>query len=120
MIKKLEKSNGPVLGFEVTGKLHDDDYKQFVPAVDEAIKAHGKVRLLVHFEDFHGWDARALWDDMKFAASHFTKVHRVAIVGDKAWEKAMGIVCKPFTLAKVQYFDKADLDVAWHWVGSLD
>ena len=37
MIEPLERSEGNVLGFKLSGKLHDDDYKTFVPAVDAAI-----------------------------------------------------------------------------------
>ena len=30
----------------MSGKLHDEDYKQFVPTVETAIKEKGKLRLL--------------------------------------------------------------------------
>lgn len=116
MIEKLDRSAGNVLGFKLSGKLHDADYKLFVPAVDAALAAHDKVRLLALLEDFHGWDAHALWDDIKFAANHFTKVDRVALVGDKSWESWMATVCKPFTAATVKYFDASQLDAAWAWV----
>jgi len=116
MITQLERSQGALLGFKMTGKLHDQDYQHFLPIVDAAIKAHGKVRLLAHFEDFHGWDLHALWDDTKFSATHCADVERVALVGDQKWEKWMATVCKPFTLAKVKYFDAAQLDAAWQWL----
>jgi hypothetical protein len=117
MIQPLERSSGKVLGFKMTGKLHDEDYKLFVPIVEAAIKAQGKVRLLAQFEDFHGWDLHAVWDDTKFATRHYTDVERVALVGDKQWEKWMAAVCKPFTLAKVRYFDIKDVESAWQWLG---
>jgi hypothetical protein len=28
----------------------------------------------------------------------------------------MSKVCKPFTMAKIKYFDAADLDAAWTWL----
>lgn len=116
MIEKLDRSAGNVLGFKLSGKLHDEDYTTFVPAVDAVLAGHEKVRLLAMFHDFHGWDAHALWDDIKFAAGHFTKVERIAMVGDKRWEEWMTKVCKPFTAATVKYFDVGDLDAAWAWV----
>ena len=76
----------------------------------------GKVRLLAHFHDFHGWDMHAMWDDVKFAAAHYTKIERIAMVGDKAWEKWMTVVGKPFTMAKIRYFDAAQIDAAWKWL----
>jgi hypothetical protein len=116
MIEQLPQSSDKVLGFKMSGKLHDADYKTFVPLVDDAIAKHGKVRILAQFHDFHGWDMDALWDDIKFSTSHCTKIERVALVGEKKWEKWMSTVCKPFTMAKIKYFDVADIEAAKAWV----
>jgi hypothetical protein len=37
--------------------------------------------------DFQGWEAAALWDDIKFNAAHFTDIDRLAMVGDKKWDQ---------------------------------
>jgi len=116
MIERLSRSSGQVLGFKLSGKLHDADYQTFVPAVDAAIGEHGKVRLLAWFHDFQGWDTRALWDDIKFSTTHCAKVDRIALVGEKAWEQWMAVVCKPFTMASVKYFEAAQVDDAWKWL----
>jgi hypothetical protein len=104
------------VGFKLSGKLHDEDYKKLVPLVDAEIAKDGKVNVLAQFHDFQGWDARALWDDCKFATTHCTKIKKVALVGDKTWEKWMAAVCKPFTMAKVRYFDTAEIDAARIWL----
>jgi hypothetical protein len=115
MIEQLSSPSPKVLGFKMSGKLHDEDYKTFVPAIDAAAGS-GKVRLLAQFHDFHGWDAKALWDDIKFSTTHCTKIERIALVGEKTWEQGMAKVCKPFTMAKIEYFDAAKIDDAWKWV----
>ena len=120
MITKLERSHDGILGFTLSGELHDADYKEFVPAVDAAIASHGKVRLLAHFHDFKGWDLHALWDDIEFATTHCTKMERIALVGEKKWEEWMAKVCKPFTMAKVQYFESSEMDKAWAWLREDD
>jgi hypothetical protein len=116
MIEKLEQSSGKVIGFKMSGKLHDDDYAHFQPEVESVIAEAGKVRLLAQFHDFHGWDLHALWDDVKFSTKHCADVERVALVGEKKWEEWMAKVCKPFTLAKVRYFDAGEIDSAWSWL----
>jgi hypothetical protein len=116
MIEQLPSKSEKVLGFRLSGKLHDEDYKQFVPAIDAAVASQGKVRLLAEFHDFHGWDLHALWDDIKFSTTHCTKIDRIALVGDKAWEKWMASVCKPFTMAKIRYFESTEIDAAWAWL----
>jgi len=117
MIEQLRQSTDQILGFKLSGKLHDEDYKHFVPAIDAAVAQHGKVRILAQFHDFHGWDLHALWDDIKFSTTHCTKIDRIALVGEKTWEKWMAKVCKPFTMAKIRYFDAADIAAAWVWLG---
>ena len=116
MIEELAESTGNVVGFTLSGKLHDEDYKHFVPAVEKVIEEHGKIRMLAKFHDFHGWDAHAVWDDIKFATKHCADMERVALVGEKTWEKWMAKVCAPFTLAKVRYFDAGEIDAAWSWL----
>ena len=116
MIDVHPQSTEKVLAFTMSGKLHDEDYKKFVPLVDAAIAKGGKVRILAQFHDFHGWDAHALWDDIKFSTTHCLQVERIALVGDKTWEKWMAMVCKPFTMAKIRYFDSAEADAARSWL----
>ena len=69
------------------------------------------------FSYIHGWDAKALWDDIKFSTTHCTKIKRIALVGDKTWEQWMDQVCKPFTMATIQYFDAADIEKTRAWLG---
>jgi hypothetical protein len=118
MIEQLTRDSSKALGFKMSGKLHDQDYKTFVPLVDKAIAEQGKVRLLAQFHDFHGWDAKALWDDIKFSTTHCTKIERIALVGEKKWEEWMAKVCKPFTMAQIKYFDAAQIESAWQWLES--
>jgi hypothetical protein len=104
------------VGFKMSGTLHDEDYKKFTPLVDAEIAKEGKVNVLAQFHDFHGWDAKALWDDIKFSTTHCTKIKKIALVGEKTWEKWMAAVCKPFTMAKVKYFDAREIDAAKSWL----
>jgi hypothetical protein len=116
MVELLSGLPAHTVGFTLSGKLRDEDYKTFVPLVDAEIAKEGKVRVLAQFHDFHGWDVHALWDDIKFSTTHCTKIERVALVGDKAWEKGMAAVCKPFTMAKVRYFDASEIEAAKAWL----
>jgi len=116
MIETIETGSPKVVGFKLCGKLHDEDYKQFVPKMETILTAEGKVRLLIQLEDFHGWDLHAAWDDFKFSLKHHSDFEWIAIVGDRKWEKWMSNFCKPFTTAKVRYFDRSEVDAAWKWL----
>jgi hypothetical protein len=111
-----ETDEGEVLTIKAVGKLSKEDYEAFVPKVEQLIKRFGKIRILFEMKDFHGWDASALWQDIKFDIKHFKDIERLALVGDRKWEKGMGIFCKPFTTAKVKYFDSKEADKAQVWI----
>jgi hypothetical protein len=118
-IALIQADSGKVLEIHVTGKLEKADYEQFVPEVEDLIQRHGKLRLLVVLNDFHGWTAGALWEDIKFDAKHFNDLDRLAIVGGTKWEKGMAAFCRPFTTAEVRYFQPEQLDEARNWLGSI-
>lgn len=105
-----------VLEIQVTGKLVRQDYEKFVPETERLIRQYAKIRILMVMRDFRGWDAGALWEDIKWDAKHFNEVERVAIVGEKKWQEWLAAFCKPFTRATVRYFDHQKLDEARAWV----
>ena len=114
-----ETSGGRVLEIELTGRLQKEDYGRFVPAVERLAKEHGKIRMVVEMHDFHGWSAGALWEDIKFDLKHFRDIERLAVVGEKAWERGMAAFCKPFTTAKVRYFERAAIEQARAWLAAV-
>lgn len=111
-------ATGNLLEAKVTGKLTKEAYKEFVPLAEDLIKQHGKIRVLFEMHDFHGWEASALWEDIKFDTKHWNDIERLAIVGESKWEKGMAAFCKPFTSAKVKYFDHTEADAARAWIMS--
>jgi hypothetical protein len=116
MIETLQTGDANIVGFRLSGKLHDEDYKTFVPAIEARLTAVEKVRLFVQFEDFHGWDLHAAWDDFMFGMKHYRHFERIAMVGDHKWQEWMAKLCKPFTKAQVQYFGPSNIDEAWAWL----
>lgn len=109
-------STGNMLEVNVTGKLTKDFYEEFIPAVERQIAEHGKLRILFTMHDFHGWTAGALWEDIKFDVKHWRHIERLAMVGEKRWQKGMATFCKPFTTAKIKYFDHSQADEAKTWL----
>jgi len=111
-----ERAQGKTLEVKVSGKLTHEDYRLFVPEFEGLVNQHGKIRVLFEMVDFHGWEAGALWDDLKFDFKHFSDIERLAMVGDRKWEKGMSIFCKPFTAAKIRYFDHSQFEDAKAWL----
>ncbi|HPF13144.1 MAG: STAS/SEC14 domain-containing protein [Planctomycetes bacterium] len=110
-----ETESGKLLEVVVSGKLTHADYQEFVPKVEALIQTKGKPAILFEMVDFHGWELSAAWDDFKFGLKHFADISRLAMVGDKRWEMGMAAFCRPFTTAKVRYFDRGQRDAALAW-----
>jgi hypothetical protein len=108
-----EENGGKLLEVRVSGKLSHDDYQHFVPEFERLVQQHGKIRVLFEMTDFHGWEAGALWDDIKFDLKHFSDIERLAMVGEKRWEKGMSVFCRPFTTATIRFFDDVEQARAW-------
>ena len=104
------------LEMDLHGKLAREDYEKFVPETESMIREHGKIRVLVRMHDFQGWDAGALWEDIKWNARHFNQIERLAVVGESTWHKWMAGFYNAFSRAKVRYFTREQLENARAWV----
>ena len=111
-----EVAEGRTIEVALTGKLTKEAYEEFVPLTERRINQYGKIRMLVVLNDFHGWDAGALWEDIKFDLKHFNDIERLAIVGETKWEKGMTMFCRPFTTASIRYFDHSEIGSARQWL----
>jgi hypothetical protein len=114
-IELNENVDQHLLEVKASGKLSSEDYHHFEPAVERLIDA-GKIRILFEMHDFHGWEMGAMWEDIKFATKHCRDVEKIAMVGEKNWEKWMATICKPFTMSKIKYFENGQQDEARAWL----
>jgi SpoIIAA-like len=115
-IKLKEENDGKVLEAQISGKLVHGDYESLSPEFEKLVKEHGKISVLFEMVDFHGWETAALWDDIKFDVKHFDHIERLAMVGDRKWEKGMSKFCGAFTTASIRYFDRSEKNEARQWL----
>ena len=117
-IRLTEKKGGKILEVRVSGNLTHGDYQCFVPEFGRLVKQHGKINVLFEMVDFRGWKAAALWDDIKFDLKHFADIERLAMVGERKWQKGMSKFCHPFTTARIRYFDRTAASEARAWLAA--
>ncbi|MDQ2868740.1 MAG: STAS/SEC14 domain-containing protein [Verrucomicrobiota bacterium] len=113
---KIIPEDGNLVRVDVSGKLTQEDYDALIPSLEQVIARHGSMRLLFVMENFHGWDAGAAWDDFRFGITHASKVGRVAMVGEKSWQKWMAKLGSYFSRDAVKYFDHSQMAEAERWV----
>jgi SpoIIAA-like len=85
MITKLTGLPAGVIGFEASGKIAAEDYRDVVlPAVEAAAKT-GDVRFLIVMRDFDGMSGGAVWQDLRVGLEHLRSWKRIALVTDIGW-----------------------------------
>jgi ubiquinone/menaquinone biosynthesis C-methylase UbiE len=112
----IVNDGGRILEVHASGKLAHADYQRFAPEFERLVKRPGKIRILFLMENFRGWKAPALWDDIKLNLKHLSAVERLAMVGNKKWQKWMSEFCSPFTTAEIRYFDRSSASEAREWL----
>ena len=87
MIQVLTAFPDKVLAFVCKGHVTKRDYETvLIPAVAEALKRPGKLRLYYQVDaDFSGIDPGAMWDDFKVGMEHVLRWERVAVIADVEW-----------------------------------
>ncbi len=101
------------------GQLDDKDYNRIIPLLKEKVDTYGKIRWYFEMKDFKGWTLSAMWEDLKFDIKNRNNLERIAMVGDKAWEKQLTQLMKPFTDAEIHFFETEDREKAKYWIREI-
>lgn len=116
MIQLLEQSKDDLVAFSISGNVSRSDYNVMPPLLEERIKQHGKIRVYAEVQDVEEYTLQALWEDIKFDMKHATDFSKAALVGDQKWIDWLTTMAKPFTTAKLRYFDYSERTQAWEWI----
>ena len=120
MLKIIEDMPTGTIGFEASGKVTDDDYRDVLaPAVKTAAEAGG-VRLLYVLADGTSYSPGAVWADSKLWAGNLRGWERVAVVSDADWLenaiKAFGWMMP----GEVRVFDDDEVADAKAWLVGIE
>jgi hypothetical protein len=87
MIEALKGFPTRVLVFSWKGHVTKHDYENvLIPAIEEALKQEGKIRLCYLIDtDFSGFERGAIADDFKVGLEHVVRWERIAVVTDLEW-----------------------------------
>jgi hypothetical protein len=109
-------SQAAVLGFRVSGDVTKADYDVLTSAVESAVEAHGSVRVLLDLTDLHSEKAEAWGADLHFGRELHDEIERMAIVGDRTWQRWLTHLARPFYAKDAQFFENQP--DAWAWLTS--
>jgi hypothetical protein len=116
MITELSELPAGVIGFEVTGTVMAEDYRDVVLPALERAAADGEVRFVVVIPQFHGMSGGALWQDLNVGIEHFRAWKRIALVTDIEWIDRMTSMFGWMTPGELRHFPLAQREDAIAWV----
>ena len=103
------------LTLKATGKLTHEDYEKITPMIDAALEGVNdpEVRVWIDGTELEGWEPRAAWDDFKLGLKHGREFNKIAIFGNKGWQKLASKIGAWFVSGEVRYFEDADEALNW-------
>jgi len=87
-----------------------------IPAIEETLESHEKVRVLLQLDPSTRFTAGAMWDDTKFGLSHFFSFEKFALVSDVEWINNTIKVLGFLMPCPVKLFALGELETAKEWV----
>ena len=112
-------SEGDVITARLIGKLDPGAYAGVNEEIDNLMSHIEHVRLVLDLREFDGWSGlAALGDHLSLVREHYRIPERIAIVGDKAWQKMAGKIMARFVNAQTKFFDSGDYGGAVAWVAA--
>ena len=116
MIDRLDGLPAGVIGFEASGKIAAEDYRDVVvPALEQAA-AEGDVRFVIVMRDFDGITGGAIWQDLKMGIQHLRSWKRIALVTDIDWMSHLTDLFGWMTPGETKTFPLDQQDQAIRWV----
>ena|SRR5437762_4496035 len=118
MIEIISGMPDNVLAVTARGTVRAQDYENvLLPAVDEVLKRHKKIRFLFRTgKDFAGYTPGAMWDDAKLGIQHLTAFEKIAVVSDAPWLVQATRLFRFLIPCPVKVFSSEKLPDAEAWI----
>jgi len=112
---------GNLLKVEAPENLAADDFARIAPRVDEFIRQHGSIRLLVDATRLDGWENHQAFEQhMRFVKDHHQKVERAALLAGHAWQHWIVGAVKWFVTPELRCFGPGEEAEALVWLAGND
>lgn len=116
MVIILGETKDDLLAVRVSKKFTSNDFDLYRSSVKERMEKYGSARLYFEMVDFHGWGVGSFIENAVFDVVHRKQFGKVAMVGDKVWQKWAARLASPVKKEGIKYFDIKEKEVAMKWV----
>jgi len=107
--------HGIYMTLKVSGKLRHEDYEIMVPMLETAVEGikSPEIKALIDATELQGWEMRAAWDDLKLGLKHGREFKKIALLGNKEWQKYVSKVGSWFISGELKYFEDEKTALEW-------
>jgi hypothetical protein len=108
---------GPCLKVQLLGEVDPEAYARAEEDLDARLRERDGFRLLLDLTEFTGWQGlSALAAHFSLVRDHADLPDRVAIVGNKSWQKVAQRFGGRFLNAESRFFEAAEAGTALDWL----
>lgn len=117
MSRRLEKSQGKVIGYSLSGEVTADEFTQAASELKDDIAREGTIRVLFRLRDVSVQSfANAVQERFEFLTEHADSIERVAIVTDDTATQLLGSVADVLPETETETYSHDDETEAWAWL----
>jgi poly(3-hydroxyalkanoate) synthetase len=114
-IKRLKKEGNSV-GYSIEGRLTANELTEIHKELEDMIKVHRTINVLVSIKDFNELEPEALVKDLKFATHYLDNFNKIAILGNESWQRFLASLADQMLITKVRFFHPSTMEEAWNWL----
>jgi hypothetical protein len=116
MLRKLDRSQGKVLGYDLDGRMTTEDVERVHSDLRAVIREQGAARFLMDVRDLESAEPRAIVEDLKLTPEYLKDVERYAVIGDARWQERLTQATDFLTRGDARYFPPDQIEQAWDWI----
>ncbi len=110
MLEELGKKEGNAVYYQMIGCIVKDDHQSLV--VEDLVEQSEGIRLLLDMEQFERQEGT--WGaEIRLGNAFRRKIAKLAVVGDKRWERWLATLIDPFHAAEASFFKADEMEQAW-------
>ena len=108
---------GGVIQVRLIGRLEPRAYTHLEEEIAALFSRVSPLHLLIDLRDFDGWSGLgALAEHLSILREHRRQPERVAVVGDRQWQKLLQAILSRFTRAETRFFESSHSEQAEVWI----
>ena len=98
------------------GKITHADYELFIPTIENLLNDSDNFKVLVNVMEMNGLEMQVFVDDFKFGMKHRKDFHKIALLGNKKWQKYAAKIGALFIKGGFRYFSPINKGQAVFWL----